>query len=241
MLPEPPDLLFEDNHCLVVLKPFNRLSQGDDTGDPSLLDGLRAWVAVRYNKPGGVYLGLVHRLDRPAGGVMVVARTSKGAARLSAQFRARQVRKIYRVAVHGTLEPGSTQRLEHWLRKDAERNRSHVCQVPPAAETGWQPARLEYTVLASGPGWSELDVMLETGRPHQIRAQLAAIGHPVLGDLRYGAADPLPGANIALWCRLLGFHQVVGGKWIQQSALPEATRMGLQSLSPPTDPPEPGV
>lgn len=232
-----PDLLYEDNHCLVVLKPFNRLSQGDDTGDPSLLDDLRAWIAVRHGKPGGVYLGLVHRLDRPAGGVMVVARTSKGAARLSAQFRERSVRKIYRVAVHGELEPGVSQTVEHWLRKDGERNRSHVSTRPPApSDPGWLPARLVYRVLACHTGASELDVELHTGRPHQIRAQLAALGHPVLGDLRYGAPVPLPGANIALWCRLLGFHRVVGGQWLEHGALPEARLLGLPWLSPATDP-----
>jgi 23S rRNA pseudouridine1911/1915/1917 synthase len=235
-----PGLLYEDNHCLVVVKPFNRLSQGDDTGDPSLLDDLRAWIAVRHSKPGGVYLGLVHRLDRPAGGVMVFARTSKGAARLSLQFRERRVLKLYRVVVHGELEPGRRLTLDHWLRKDPERNRSHVRVTPPSGpEAGWQPASLTLTVLACHPGRSELDVELHTGRPHQIRAQLAAIGHPLLGDLRYGAPAPLAGAHIALWCRLLGFHRVVGGQWLQLACLPEPAALGLHTLSPASDPAPP--
>ncbi|MCA9787548.1 MAG: RNA pseudouridine synthase [Candidatus Cloacimonetes bacterium] len=229
---DQPVLLYEDNHCLVVLKPFNRLSQSDDTGDSNLLDELRAFIGVRHAKPGGVYLGLVHRLDRPAGGVMVVARTSKGASRLSAQFRERSVRKVYRVGVQGVLEPGLELRLEHWLRKDTARNRSQVRETAGAAGEGWLPARLSLRVLANDPERSELDVELETGRPHQIRAQLAAIGHPVLGDLRYGAREALPGRNIALWCRLLGFRQVVTGQWIESLALPRARDMGLTRLTP---------
>lgn len=182
-------LLHSDNHLLVVYKPGGLPVQADATGDPDLLTVAKAWVAQQFAKPGAVWLGLVHRLDRPARGVVVLARTSKAAARLSVQFRERSTEKTYRVVVHG--QPQGPELLEHWLESD-ERGARTV-----QAGQG-KLARLTWRLLATRGDLSLLEIDLETGRKHQIRCQLAAIGCPVLGDLRYGAKAPLPDRNIAL-------------------------------------------
>jgi 23S rRNA pseudouridine1911/1915/1917 synthase len=166
-----------DNHLLVVEKPPGQLTQGDATGDRPLQDDARQWLKDTYNKPGNVFVGLVHRLDRPVSGVVVLARTSKGASRLSAQFRARSVDKRYLAVVSGALCPPE-QVLTHTL--DGKR------------------CRLELTVLARQDGASLLEVRPLTGRKHQIRRQLSLMGAPIVGDVRYGAAAPLPDRSIAL-------------------------------------------
>ena len=185
-------VLYVDNHLLAVYKPSGLLVQGDRTGDACLLDLGKRWLKRRYGKPGNVFLGMVHRLDRPVAGVVLFARTSKAAARLSAQFRERTVEKSYRAVVHGRVRRNAGCRVDHIERVD---RRSRVVSSPTARS---QEARLTYTVLDRRDDASFLQVTLETGRRHQIRIQLAHMGHPILGDLRYGAPAPLAGRAVAL-------------------------------------------
>ncbi len=190
-----PDVLYEDNHLLVVVKPKNMPIMADDSGDLDLQTALKAWLKEKYDKPGNVFLGIVHRLDRPVGGVMVFAKTSKAASRLSAQIRDQETGKSYRVIVHGIPE-NMNGRLRHFLLKNTEtRNVSVVSQNTPGAKE----ALMDYQMLDHKERMSMLRVQLQTGRPHQIRVQLAKIGHPIVGDARYGN-NTEPGTGIALWC-----------------------------------------
>lgn len=186
-------VIYEDNHLLVVEKPVNVPTQEDASGDADLLSLLKADVKRRYDKPGDVYLGLVHRLDRPAGGVMVFARTSKAAARLSQQVRDRTMVKRYLAVLEG--RPKARGELVHHLRKDRERNQ---VSVVAAGAAGAKEARLRYEVLEHRAGSSLVSIELETGRSHQIRVQFAAIGHALVGDHRYGSAQGTR-AQLALW------------------------------------------
>lgn len=192
-----PHVLHEDNHVIVLFKPFGVPTQGDLTGDPSLLEQVKSFLKRRDAKPGNVYLGLVHRLDRPVAGVVVFAKTSKAASRLSEQFRERDVRKFYHAVVGAAPEPPAGT-LEHFL---GEENRAGASNRPPnrvlvrtTAAPGFKTAKLHYKTIESRAGRSLLEVELETGRKHQIRAQLAAIGAPILGDRKYGGAD-LPASS----------------------------------------------
>ena len=188
-------ILYEDNHLLAVYKPAGVLVQSDRTGDPSLQDTARAWLKERYRKPGNVFLGIVHRLDRPVAGVVVFARTSKAAARLSARFRAREVEKRYLAVVHGVPSPGEA-RLAHELVRDEGRRRSLVV---PAGTRGARPCVLHYRVREQAPAHALVEIRPETGRAHQIRVQMAHLGHPLLGDTKYGAPFALPNRAIALF------------------------------------------
>lgn len=190
-------LIYEDNHLLVLHKPAGELVQGDRTGDPCLLDAAKGWLKVRHDRPGNVFLGLVHRLDRTVGGVIVFARTSKGAARLSEQIRARTVEKRYLAVVRGAPAPEAATAVD-WLTVDHGRSR-----VVPAGTDGAQRAELSYRTLERGPTTSALDVDLATGRHHQIRVQLAALGHPIVGDLRYG-----PKVRVRQRLRSIGLYAV---------------------------------
>lgn len=187
-------IIYEDNHLLVVNKPPNILSQADRTGDADMLSLLKQDLKLRYAKPGNVYLGLVHRLDRPVGGVMVFAKTSKAASRLADQVRSREFKKIYLAVVHGKPKPA--QRLRHFLLKDP---RTNIVAVVDEIRAGAKEAVLDYEVLESSRGLSLLKISLLTGRPHQIRVQLAASKHPLYGDQRYGAGFNQPGRQIALF------------------------------------------
>jgi 23S rRNA pseudouridine1911/1915/1917 synthase len=206
-LPELP-FLYEDNHLLVVDKPAGLLSQADLGGDLDLLTLARAIIKRRDAKPGNVYLGLVHRLDRPVAGAMVLAKTSKAASRLSRAFRERTARKIYLAVVRGVPEPPAAA-LVHRLVRDRQRR---LTRVAIGDEDG-REARLETRLLETRGERSLIEIALGTGLQHQIRAQLAAIGHPVEGDRKYGSAAYLaggPGA-IALFSRELGFEHPVRG------------------------------
>lgn len=185
-------VIYEDNHLLAVYKPSGLLVQGDRTGDICLLDLGKRWLKARYRKPGNVFLAMVHRLDRPVAGVVLFARTSKAAGRLSRQFRERSVDKHYLAVVGGSVSKEADRLIDHIERRD------RLSRVVPTPTDRSQEARLHYTVLGRDSGKSLLKVCLETGRRHQIRIQLAHMGHPILGDLRYGAATPLPGREIAL-------------------------------------------
>jgi len=182
-----PDLeiIFEDNHLLVINKPAGLLSQEDHTGRPDALSLCKDYIKKRYNKPGNVFLGLLHRLDRPVSGVMVFAKTSKAASRISEQIRSRKVRKRYRAAVHGNPPPNGV--LEHHLEKDTEKNMVSVVSRPTRKS---KVAKLSFNTIFSSEALTLVDVNLETGRAHQIRVQFAEIGSPIWGDKRYGKKEP---------------------------------------------------
>jgi 23S rRNA pseudouridine1911/1915/1917 synthase len=180
------DVLYEDNHLLAVNKPAMLPTMGVAEDRASLLTVAKEYVRTAYNKPGNVYLGVVSRLDAPVTGLVLLAKTSKAAARLSEAFRHRRVTKNYLAVVEGMPSPASGV-LEHYLRKDERHRKVHAThEACPDA----QLARLSYRILQSGNELSLLAVALETGRKHQIRVQLAKTGHPVVGDRKYGAAVP---------------------------------------------------
>lgn len=176
-------VLYEDNHLLVVEKPYGVPSQADETGDADMLSLCKAYIKEKYQKPGDVYLGLVHRLDRPTGGVMVFARTSKAAARLTAQIQAGQFEKTY-LAVLTSAPPKQAGTLTHWLFKDET---AHIARIANQQTPGAKLAELEYETLAQRDELVLVRIRLVTGRFHQIRAQMAAVGCSVYGDMKYGA------------------------------------------------------
>jgi 23S rRNA pseudouridine1911/1915/1917 synthase len=194
----PLHILYEDNHCLAVAKPAPLLTQGVPIESPqgpipTLEAQVKAYLRERYHKPGNVYLGIPHRLDRPVSGVVLFARNTKAARRLAEQFQGRRVRKVYWAAVEGTVEPAAGV-WEDWLRKVPEEARAEVA----APDTpGARHALLRYRRLRAGPGSTLLELEPETGRMHQIRVQAAIRGWPVRGDLLYGARSPFgPPAEI---------------------------------------------
>ncbi|MCX7923623.1 MAG: RNA pseudouridine synthase [Clostridia bacterium] len=189
------NIIYEDNHLLVVEKPVNIPVQQDESNDPDMLTLLKEDIKVRYNKPGEVFLGLVHRLDRPVGGVMVFAKTSKAASRLSEQIRTREFKKVYNAVINGVPQKERGQ-LEHYLLKD---NATNTVRVVEKNVEGAKQALLNYRVIGSINGLSLVSINLHTGRPHQIRVQCAAMGNPLYGDQKYGANISKPGQQIALW------------------------------------------
>lgn len=177
-------ILYEDNHVIVCVKPAGVLSQSDGSGSPDMLTILKRYIKEKYQKPGEVYLGLVHRLDRPVSGVMVFARTSKAASRLSEQIRSRKVDKFYRCVITGTLEGSG--RLENYIFKDEEKN---IVTVSDCEKPGYKASYLDYRAIASKDGYTLTEIKLGTGRTHQIRAQMAHNGYPLVGDRKYGQKD----------------------------------------------------
>ena len=200
------DVLYEDNHLLVLNKPAGIATQGAAEGRPSLLALAKEYIKAKYRKPGNVYLGTVSRLDVAVSGAVVFARTSKAAARLSEQFRRHAVQKVYWAIVTGN--PAASATCDDWLLKDEPRQRM---QIADSQAAGAQNARLAYRRLQRHPrGWL-LEVMLETGRKHQIRVQLAARGLPILGDRKYGSRKPWS-AGIALHGRMLQLSHPTRGE-----------------------------
>lgn len=196
-----PRIIFEDNHLLVVEKPVNIPVQGDNTNDSDMLSILKQDLKERYNKPGEVYLGLVHRLDRPVGGIMVFAKTSKAASRLSDQVRTRTFKKIYLAIVRG-IPPKPKCTLRDYLLKDSSTN---MVSVVSENTIDAKEAILDYEVLKSTKSLSLLRVQLHTGRSHQIRVQLSHAGYTLYGDQRYGVDVNKPGQQIALWANSITF------------------------------------
>ncbi|MGE5582134.1 MAG: RluA family pseudouridine synthase [Bacillota bacterium] len=210
-----PKVIYEDNHLLVVEKPVNIPSQADQSGDPDLLSILKNDLKRRFGKPGNVYLGLVHRLDRPVGGVMVFARTSKAAARLAAQIREGRIEKTYLAVILGSpVNPQGT--LRHSLVKDGRTNKVYaVSKLQP----GSKEAILDYQVIGERAGLSLVRINLHTGRSHQIRIQFATIGHPLYGDQKYGRGAK-PGEQIALWANAIRFFHPTKNEELCFSTLP---------------------
>lgn len=198
-------ILFEDNHLIAICKQAGWLSQGDDTGDPSVDVMMKAYLKEVYQKKGNVYVGLLHRLDRPVSGVLLMAKTSKAAARMTKAFADRHVEKTYHaITLQPPVQPSGL--LVHYLTKDRNKNKvtAHKQPVPQSQE-----ARLRYTQLQQANRLCLLEVHPETGRPHQIRVQLAAMGCIIAGDVKYGAPTPLSDASIALHAYSLGFTHPV--------------------------------
>ncbi len=201
-----PTVLHLDNHLIAVWKPAGLLTQGDRSGDPNLLDEVKGWIGRKFDKPGNVFLGLLHRLDRQVAGVVLFARTSKAASRLSAQFREHTIEKTYWALVQGgPVEPASG-RLTHFI-EDHEQRAGVTAHSNPGPRR--KEARLQYRVFSTAGDVSAIELTLETGRKHQIRAQLSAVGHPILGDFAYGARRAFEGDQIALVAKRLAFAHPV--------------------------------
>lgn len=188
-------ILYEDNHLLIVTKPVNMPVQQDQSKDPDLLTLLKKDLKIRYQKPGNVYLGLVHRLDRPVGGAMVFAKTSKAASRLARFMQTNKFEREYCAVVHGYL-PKKSGQLEHYLWKDRRKNIVHAVTKEMKHA---KKAQLSYKVTSQKEGFSLLSIRLHTGRSHQIRVQFATEGHPLYGDQKYGSHRNKKGQQLALW------------------------------------------
>jgi len=195
------NILFEDNHLIAINKNAGVLVQGDSTGDVPLSELVKEYIKEKYHKPGAVFLGVVHRLDRPVSGVVVFARTSKSLERMNELFRKRETKKIYNAIVSGK-PPKPADTLVHWLVKDESRNKTtaYKKEHPEGLRS-----ELSYQVRAHANGLSLLEVQPVTGRPHQIRVQLSSIGCPIVGDVKYGAATPNDDASICLHASRLQF------------------------------------
>ncbi|MGQ9620519.1 MAG: RluA family pseudouridine synthase [Bacteroidales bacterium] len=194
-------VLYEDNHLIAVYKEASQLSQSDNTGDESLDEKIKKYIAFKYNKTGGVFLGVVHRLDRPVSGVMLYARTSKALVRLNQMFQKREVRKIY-WAVTGVRPPEDEATIEHFIKKNEKQNKSYVYDHEVKDS---KKASLTYRIIGRSERYYLLEIELHTGRHHQIRAQLAAIGCPVKGDLKYGSRRSNEEGGISLHARSIIF------------------------------------
>ncbi|MSU54661.1 MAG: RNA pseudouridine synthase [Candidatus Staskawiczbacteria bacterium] len=202
-------VLYEDNHSIAVFKPAGILSQEDKTGDQSLFDQVKIYLKEKYHKPGNVFLGLVHRLDRPVCGIMLFAKTSKGASRLSEQFRNHQVEKTYQAIVIG--KPAQNKGvLINKLGKDEKLHKAKEY-------ADGQEAKLFYEIVKSNDKYSLLKIKIEGGKFHQIRSQLSIAGMPILGDLKYKAKEPMPDKNIALCATNMSFRMPTGEEVINLS------------------------
>ncbi len=210
------NVVYEDNQIIVVIKPQNVPSQADASGDPDMLSVVKEYIKNKYNKPGNVYVGLVHRLDRPTGGLMVFARTSKSAERLCAAIKNGELEKKYLCVTCGIPKQHVGQ-LTHYLKKNEKTN---TVEIVPMLTEGAKKAELEYHVLAEKNGFALVKVTLITGRSHQIRAQMAFSGTPLFGDAKYGADKRTLKHNLALWSAVLRFNHPTTGEKLAYIAYP---------------------
>jgi 23S rRNA pseudouridine1911/1915/1917 synthase len=210
------NILYEDNHLIVVEKPVNIPVQEDASKDKDLLTLVKEDIKFRYNKPGNVYLGLIHRLDRPVGGAIVFAKTSKAASRMANLLRKREINRTYLAVVRGYVKK-ERQTLRHYLYKDRKKN---IVSVTSPQFSGAKEAILHYEVLSRKNDLTLLHVTLETGRSHQIRVQLSEIGHPLFGDQKYGKGKNKHGEQIALWSHSLSFVHPVRKININVTSIP---------------------
>ena len=196
-----PEILYEDNHLIAINKRSSDLSQGDKSGDMSLDTEVKRYIAEKYNKPGDVFLGVVHRLDRPVSGVILYARTSKALARMNEMFRSAQVRKIY-LAIVKERPPEDKDTITHFLKRNEKQNKTYVYDTEVKDS---KKASLTYQIAGRSDRYYLLEIELHSGRHHQIRAQLAGIGCPVKGDLKYGFNRSNEDGSISLMARQLEF------------------------------------
>jgi 23S rRNA pseudouridine1911/1915/1917 synthase len=225
-------VLYEDNHLIILNKRPSDIVQGDKTGDEPLSDILKSYIKERYNKPGEVFLGVVHRLDRPVSGALIFARTSKALTRLNIMLRDGQIHKTYWAVVKNAPQDNEGH-LVQYLTRNPEKNKSFVHEGPV---NGSQKAELIYKVIDKSDGYFLLEINLLTGRHHQIRAQLSAMGCPVKGDLKYGYPRSNPGGFIHLHARTIEFLHPVKKEPVKISADPPNDKLwDFFSLRHPTD------
>jgi 23S rRNA pseudouridine1911/1915/1917 synthase len=209
-------VLYEDNHIIAISKTCHEIVQGDKTGDTPLSEQVKAYIKDKYNKPGEVFLGVTHRLDRPTTGVVLFARTSKALTRLNAMFQSHeQIQKTYWAIVPANSQLPVANRLENYIWRNEKQNKSFV--VKPGTKDA-KRAVLSYKVIAQSERYMLLEIQLETGRHHQIRCQLAAIGCPIKGDLKYGAKRSNPDGGISLHARKVEFVHPVSKQLITITA-----------------------
>jgi len=214
------EVVYEDNHIIVVNKRSGEIVQGDKTGDTPLSEMVKHYIKEKYHKPGEVFLGVVHRLDRPVSGLVIFARTSKALSRLNKMFAEGEVHKTYWAVVEKAALPmASSALLTHWLTRNEQQNKSYAYDHEVR---GSKKAQLRYTVIGQGDRYSLLEVQLLTGRHHQIRCQLSAVGCPIRGDLKYGARRSNPDGSISLLARRIEFvHPVSRQPLTIEAPLPD--------------------
>lgn len=213
-------ILFEDNHIIIINKKAGQLVQGDKTGDISLLDEVKSYIKQKYSKPGNVFAGLVHRIDRPTSGIVIFAKTSKALTRLTEMIKKREIKKTYWAVVKKNEIP-ETQRLVHYLKKN-EKNNKAIIFNSSSAQSGSKEAILTYKIIKKSDHYLLLEIDLETGRHHQIRAQLSAIKCPIKGDLKYGADRSNSDGSIHLLARKIEFiHPIKKEKIVLEAPVPE--------------------
>lgn len=214
-----PEILYEDNHLIVVNKLPGEIVQGDKTGDVPLSEKVKEYIKEKYNKPGAVFLGVVHRIDRPVSGVVIFARTSKALERMNKLFREKDIQKTY-WAVVKNRPPKTEDHLVRYLVKNEKLNKSFATVQP---KTGALESTLSYKVLSSSDHYHLLEINPQTGRHHQIRVMLADIGSIIKGDLKYGFARSNPDGSIHLHARAIRFEHPVSGEQIEIAAPPPLT------------------
>ena len=208
------DVVYEDNHLIIVNKSSSEIVQGDKTGDKPLSEMVKEYIKQKYHKPGNVFLGVVHRLDRPVSGLVVFARTSKALARLNEMFRTKEVHKTY-WAIVGNCPPTEEGELVHWLVRNEKQNKSDAYDKE---KPGAKKAILDYKLIGRSERYFLLEVDLKTGRHHQIRCQLAKVGCPIKGDLKYGSPRSNPDGSICLHARRVRFVHPVSKQEIDVTA-----------------------
>lgn len=207
-------VLYEDNHIIIVNKTCSEIVQGDKTGDKPLSEIVKDWLKEKYNKPGNVFCGVTHRLDRPVSGIVVFAKTSKALSRLNEMFRDKEIKKTYWAIVKNRPKQESAE-LSHYLKKNEKQNKSYAYATE---KSGTKHAILSYKLIATSDNYNLLEVDLKTGRHHQIRCQLSTIGCPIKGDLKYGADRSNADGGISLHSRRVSFIHPVSKELIEVEA-----------------------